>query len=166
MVLQSPTLNQYFRRRFMSRRTGPRRPYAGVAKAVAGWPSGRERNGLQPGHGTELGFPRPALREKDRSSLGEMQSVILGILVVLADNQSRSSAASQAPCCWMKFQRLPRVDEGVTMYLAKRASWEPGVGFTRRHELTGAASGLVWKSSREWESNGIASIRSRGPLAE
>ena len=46
---------------------------AGVARdcgdvgSVAGWPSGRERNGLQPGQGaTELGFPRPAP--------GEMQS--------------------------------------------------------------------------------------------
>ena len=36
-------------------------------ESVAGWPSGRERNGLQPGQGaTELGFPRPAP--------GEMQS--------------------------------------------------------------------------------------------
>ena len=74
-----------------SRRTGPLRPYAGVrcagrredtqqgtlatgvardcgdVESVAGWPSGRERNGLQPGQGaTELGFPRPAP--------GEMQS--------------------------------------------------------------------------------------------
>ena len=46
---------------------------AGVARvcgdvgSVAGWPSGREWNGLQPGQGaTELGFPRPAP--------GEMQS--------------------------------------------------------------------------------------------
>ena len=33
----------------------------GDVGSVAGWPSGRERNGLQPGQGaTELGFPRPA----------------------------------------------------------------------------------------------------------
>ena len=39
----------------------------GDVESVAGWPSGRERNGLQPGQGaTELGFPRPAP--------GEMQS--------------------------------------------------------------------------------------------
>ena len=43
----------------------------GVARdytlSSSGWPSGRERNGLQPGQGaTELGFPRPAP--------GEMQS--------------------------------------------------------------------------------------------
>ena len=39
----------------------------GDVGSVAGWPSGRERNGLQPGQGaTELGFPRPAP--------GEMQS--------------------------------------------------------------------------------------------
>ena len=32
--------------------------------SVAGWPSGREWNGSQPGHGaSELGFPRPALGE-------------------------------------------------------------------------------------------------------
>ena len=43
-------------------------PRAGVARvcgdvgSVAGWPSGREWNGAQPGQGaTELGFPRPAL---------------------------------------------------------------------------------------------------------
>ena len=48
-------------------------PATGVARdcgdvgSVAGWPSGREWNGLQPGQGaTELGFPRPAP--------GEMQS--------------------------------------------------------------------------------------------
>ena len=48
-------------------------PATGVARdcgdvgSVAGWPSGREWNGLQPGQGaTELGFPRPAA--------GEMQS--------------------------------------------------------------------------------------------
>ncbi len=39
----------------------------GDVGSVAGWPSGRERNGLQPGQGaTALGFPRPAP--------GEMQS--------------------------------------------------------------------------------------------
>ena len=39
----------------------------GDVGSVAGWPSGREWNGLQPGQGaTELGFPRPAP--------GEMQS--------------------------------------------------------------------------------------------
>ena len=39
----------------------------GDVGSVAGWPSGRERNGLQPGQGAaELGFPRPAP--------GEMQS--------------------------------------------------------------------------------------------
>ncbi len=66
------------RRTVFSRRTGPLRPYAGIAMrgmarncgdvgSVAGWPSGREWNGLQPGQGaTELGFPRPAP--------GEMQS--------------------------------------------------------------------------------------------
>ena len=33
----------------------------GDVGSVAGWPSGREWNGLQPGQGaTELGFPRPA----------------------------------------------------------------------------------------------------------
>ena len=32
--------------------------------SVAGWPSGQELNGSQPGHGaSELGFPRPALGE-------------------------------------------------------------------------------------------------------
>ena len=39
----------------------------GDVGSVAGWPSGREWNGLQPGQGaTELDFPRPAP--------GEMQS--------------------------------------------------------------------------------------------
>ena len=45
-------------------------PRAGVARvcgevgSVAGWQSGGELNGLQPGHGaTELGFPRPMLRK-------------------------------------------------------------------------------------------------------
>ena len=43
------------------------REIAGTLGSVAGWPSGREWNGLQPGQGaTELGFPRPAP--------GEMQS--------------------------------------------------------------------------------------------
>ena len=43
------------------------REIAGTLRSVAGWPSGREWNGLQPGQGaTELGFPRPAP--------GEMQS--------------------------------------------------------------------------------------------
>ena len=43
------------------------REIAGTLGQFAGWPSGRERNGLQPGQGaTELGFPRPAP--------GEMQS--------------------------------------------------------------------------------------------
>ena len=47
-------------------RTGVVRVWGDVG-SVAGWPSGRERNGLQPGQGaTELGFPRPAP--------GEMQS--------------------------------------------------------------------------------------------
>ena len=47
-------------------RTGVARDCGDVG-SVAGWPSGRERNGLQPGQGaTELGFPRPAP--------GEMQS--------------------------------------------------------------------------------------------
>ena len=43
------------------------REFTGDVGSVAGWPSGREWNGLQPGQGaTELGFPRPAP--------GEMQS--------------------------------------------------------------------------------------------
>ena len=47
-------------------RTGVAR-VCGDVGSVAGWPSGREWNGLQPGQGaTELGFPRPAP--------GEMQS--------------------------------------------------------------------------------------------
>ena len=47
-------------------RTGVARDCGDVG-SVAGWPSGREWNGLQPGQGaTELGFPRPAP--------GEMQS--------------------------------------------------------------------------------------------
>ena len=52
---------------------GKRRSRTGLARvcedvgSVAGWPSGREWNGLQPGQGaSELGFPRPAP--------GEMQS--------------------------------------------------------------------------------------------
>ena len=41
-------------------RTGVARVWGDVG-SVAGWPSGREWNGLQPGQGaTELGFPRPA----------------------------------------------------------------------------------------------------------
>ena len=41
-------------------RTGVAR-VCGDVGSVAGWPSGREWNGLQPGQGaTELGFPRPA----------------------------------------------------------------------------------------------------------
>ena len=47
-------------------RTGVAR-VCGDVGSVAGWPSGREWNGLEPGQGaTELGFPRPAP--------GEMQS--------------------------------------------------------------------------------------------
>ena len=47
-------------------RTGVAR-VCGDVGSVAGWPSGREWNGSQPGQGTsELGFPRPAP--------GEMQS--------------------------------------------------------------------------------------------
>ena len=35
------------------------REIAGDVGSVAGWPSGREWNGLQPGQGaTELGFPK------------------------------------------------------------------------------------------------------------
>ena len=47
----------------------------------------------------------------------------------------------------LQFQGLPIAvgDEAVIADLAKRASWEPGVGFTRRTmSRTGAASGLVW----------------------
>ena len=41
-------------------RTGVARDCGDVG-SVAGWPSGREWNGLQPGQGaTELGFPRPS----------------------------------------------------------------------------------------------------------
>ena len=51
-------------------RTGVVRVWGDVG-SVAGWPSGREWNGLQPGQGaTELGFPRPAP--------GEMQSEAAG----------------------------------------------------------------------------------------
>ena len=47
----------------------------------------------------------------------------------------------------LQFQRLPIAvgDEGVIAVLRRGASWEPGVGFTRRTmSRTGAASGLVW----------------------
>ena len=41
---------------------------------------------------------------------------------------------------------LPVGDAAVIAVLAKRASWEPGVGFTRRTmSRTGAASGSVRK---------------------
>ena len=37
------------------------REFAGTLGQLAGWPSGREWNGSQPGQGaSELGFPRPA----------------------------------------------------------------------------------------------------------
>ena len=48
-------------------RTGVARDCGDVG-SVAGWPSGREWNGLQPGQGaTELGFPRPATLTAEES---------------------------------------------------------------------------------------------------
>ena len=41
---------------------------------------------------------------------------------------------------------VPVGDEAVIAVVAKRANWEPGVGFTRRTmSRTGAASGSLWK---------------------
>ena len=48
----------------------------------------------------------------------------------------------------LQFQGLPvpACDEAVMAAVAKRASWEPGVGFTRRTmSRTGVASGSLWK---------------------
>ena len=43
---------------------------------------------------------------------------------------------------------VPVGDEAVIAELANRASWEPGVGFTRRTmSRTGAASGSLWKGT-------------------